>query len=168
MKVVSPLTTRIWVVFSIPARRPWCSNSHCVRPLPGGGGGWLRFPVVIHPGNMAWLHSQNCEGGLPCLLYFNSFYSCRLYSLQSNHFPFDIKHVMTDSEWNGELCFFHWFALSPGVRPVEPLRVRGRNKRFPLGNLVLTTGWKCKLATVKCKKADVSSVSPSSFALKKG
>ena len=27
MKVVSPLTTRIWVVFSIPARRPSCSNS---------------------------------------------------------------------------------------------------------------------------------------------
>ena len=27
IKVVWLLTTRIWVVFSIPARRPWCSNS---------------------------------------------------------------------------------------------------------------------------------------------
>ena len=33
IKAVSPLTAHIWVVFSIPARRPWCSNSHFPKEL---------------------------------------------------------------------------------------------------------------------------------------
>ena len=36
IKAVSPLTTRIWVVFSIPARRPWGSNSLSIRALAAG------------------------------------------------------------------------------------------------------------------------------------